>query len=44
MIRRVLLLVALVIVVFSLLGCQTVQGIGEDITWVGEKGSELVEQ
>jgi len=43
MIRRVLLVVALVIVVFSLVGCQTVQGLGEDITWVGEKGSELVE-
>ncbi len=44
MIRRVLLVVALVIAVFSLLGCQTVQGIGKDITWLGEKGSELVDQ
>lgn len=44
MIRRVLLVVALVIVVFSLVGCQTVQGLGEDIKWVGEKGSELVDQ
>ena len=44
MIRRVLLVVALVIVVFSLVGCQTVQGLGEDITWLGEKGSELVEK
>lgn len=43
MIRRVLLVVALVIVVFSLVGCQTVQGLGEDITWVGQKGSDLVE-
>ncbi len=43
MIRRVLLVVALVIVVFSLVGCQTVRGLGEDITWVGEKGSEIVE-
>ncbi|MHC4654920.1 MAG: hypothetical protein ACYTDW_19150 [Planctomycetota bacterium] len=43
MIRKVLLVVALVIVVFSLVGCQTLQGIGEDITWVGEKGSEIVE-
>ena len=43
MIRKVLLVVALVIVVFSLVGCQTVQGLGEDITWVGEKGSEIVE-
>ena len=44
MIRRVLLVFALVIVVFSLVGCQTVQGLGEDITWLGEKGSELVEK
>jgi predicted small secreted protein len=43
MIRRVLLVVALFIVVFSLVGCQTVQGLGEDIKWIGEKGSELVE-
>ncbi len=43
MIRRVLLVVALVIVVFSLVGCQTVQGLGEDITWLGEKCSELAE-
>lgn len=44
MIRRVLLVVALVIVVFSIFGCQTVQGLGEDIKWVGEKGSEIVDQ
>jgi predicted small secreted protein len=43
MIRKIFLVVALVIVVFSLVGCQTVQGLGEDITWVGEKGSEIVE-
>jgi predicted small secreted protein len=44
MARKIFLIVALVIVLFSLLDCQTVQGIGEDITWVGEKGSELVEK
>jgi predicted small secreted protein len=43
MVRKVLLVFALVIVVFSLLGCQTIQGLGEDIKWVGEKASELVE-
>ncbi len=43
MVRRVLLVVALVIMILSPLGCQTVQGIGKDITWIGEKGSELVE-
>lgn len=24
-------------------GCQTVQGIGEDIKWAGEKGQEALE-
>lgn len=44
MVRKVLLVLVLVGVVFSLVGCQTVQGLGEDIKWIGEKGSELVDQ
>ncbi len=44
MAKKILLLVALIIVMFSLAGCQTVQGLGEDVTWVGEKGAELLEQ
>ena len=43
MVRKVLLLLALIAVVFSLVGCQTVQGLGEDIKWIGEKGGEIVE-
>jgi predicted small secreted protein len=43
MVRKVLLVFALVVVVFSLVGCQTIQGLGEDIKWVGEKAAELVE-
>jgi len=43
MVRKVLLVVALAVVVFSLFGCQTVQGLGEDIKWTGEKGTELLE-
>jgi predicted small secreted protein len=43
MIRKVLLVVALVIVVFSLVGCNTVQGLGEDIKWTGEKVAEIVD-
>lgn len=43
MIRKVLLVVALVIVIFSLVGCQTVQGLGEDIKWTGEKAAEIVD-
>lgn len=44
MVRKVFLVLTLVVVLFSLIGCQTVQGLGEDITWVGEKCSELVDQ
>ena len=44
MVRKVLLVLVLIGVVFSLLGCQTVQGLGEDIKWIGEKGSEFVDQ
>ncbi len=43
MVRKVLLVLALVVVVFSLVGCQTVQGLGEDIKWTGEKAAEVVD-
>ncbi len=44
MVKKILLLVALIVVVFSLISCQTVQGLGGDIKWTGEKGAELLEQ
>lgn len=44
MLKRVLLVVALIVVGFSLFGCQTVQGLGEDVEWVGQKGAEAVNQ
>jgi predicted small secreted protein len=44
MIRKVILLIALIAMVFSLLSCQTVKGIGKDIQWVGEKGEEVIER
>ncbi len=43
MVRKMLLIAALVVVVFSLAGCQTVQGIGGDIKWTGEKGAEILD-
>ena len=43
MVRKVLLVFALVVVVFSLVGCSTVQGLGEDIKWTGEKAAEVVD-
>lgn len=36
MIRKILLIVVLFIAMFTLAGCQTVQGLGRDITWTGE--------
>ena len=44
MVKKVILVLALVCVVLALLGCWTVQGLGEDIKWIGEKGSEIVDQ
>ncbi len=40
MIRRILFLLILTGFVFGICGCQTVQGIGGDIQWAGEKGAE----
>jgi len=44
MIRKVLILAVLVLMLFSLMSCQTVQGIGKDIQWVGEKGEQAIER
>jgi predicted small secreted protein len=42
MIGRLLLALLLLAILASCIGCQTVQGVGRDISWVGEKGSEIV--
>jgi len=44
MVKRIILGLALFFLVFSLASCQTVQGIGNDITWIGQAGAELLEQ
>jgi len=41
MVSKVLLVVALIVVLLSSIGCHTVQGVGRDITWVGEKVGEV---
>jgi len=43
MVRKVLLVVALIVAVFYLVSCHTIQGLGEDIKWTGEKAAEIVE-
>ena len=44
MIRRSLVVIALALVIFSLMGCQTVQGLGRDITSAGEAGERAIEK
>ncbi|MFC1794455.1 entericidin EcnA/B family protein [Planctomycetota bacterium] len=44
MVRKVILVVALIVMLFSLVSCQTVQGIGADIQWIGEKGEAAIER
>jgi len=44
MIRKVFLAMALIVMLFSLVSCQTVQGIGADIQWIGEKSEEAIER
>jgi predicted small secreted protein len=44
MYRTIVLLVALtLIMVFSIAGCQTVQGLGRDITLLGETAQDIVD-
>jgi predicted small secreted protein len=42
--RLTALVIALMLAIFSLAGCQTVQGLGRDITTAGEAGEELIER
>jgi predicted small secreted protein len=44
MVRKVLLIIAFIIAIFAVASCQTVQGIGQDITWMGQAGAEILEQ
>ena len=43
MFRKILLILALIVVMFSFVGCQTVQGLGGDIKSVGEAGEETLQ-
>ena len=43
MVRRILLAVVVAIFAVSLIGCQTVKGMGEDIKSVGEAGEKAVD-
>ena len=43
MLKKTLLAALLAMLIFSLVGCQTIEGMGKDIEWVGEKMSEAAE-
>lgn len=42
-VKKILIAVALAVLTLSLAGCQTVQGLGRDITWTGQAGQEALE-
>jgi predicted small secreted protein len=44
MIRKGLLLIALIGIVFSLFGCHTAKGVKEDAQFIGDKTLEFVEK
>lgn len=43
MFRKVLLIFALIVVLFSLVSCQAIAGLGRDITWTAEEAGNLLE-
>ncbi len=43
MLKKALLAALLIMLLFSLTGCQTIQGLGRDIEWVGQKMGNAVE-
>jgi predicted small secreted protein len=44
MLTKILIAVMLIFVAFYFTGCQTVQGVGRDITWTGRAGAEVIDQ
>ena len=43
MVRKILLIFALIVVLFSLVSCQAVAGLGRDITWTAEEAGNLLD-
>lgn len=44
MLKKILLAVILIFAAFYFTGCQTVQGVGRDISWTGRAGAEVIDQ
>ncbi len=43
MVKKILLAAALIIVIFSLIGCQTIAGVGGDIKWTADACAGVLE-
>ena len=43
MVRKILIVAALTVLMFTFFGCQTVKGLGRDITSAGDAGQELLD-
>ncbi len=43
MIKKLVLVLLLILSSLTLISCQTVQGLGGDIQWTGEKTAEAIE-
>jgi len=43
MIKRTLLIIALIAAVFSVVGCNTAHGLKEDVTFIGDKSLEVLD-
>ena len=42
MVKKMLLILALVSLLFTSFGCQTLEGLGKDLEWTGQKMGEAV--
>jgi predicted small secreted protein len=42
MLKKLILLITLIILTGLLVGCNTVEGVGKDIEWTGQKGAEIL--
>ena len=43
MLKEVLLTAALIALIFALSGCQTLQGLGKDLEWMGQQMGNAVD-
>ena len=44
MLKKILLVAVLSAAIFAFAGCQTVQGVGKDITWTGDAVAGVLEE